>query len=446
MDRASKSSDRADKDQVQSQEVEGENAAGDAGAEPESIWLAVKLLPKQRIAVDALAAGCSGVEAARQADVDVSTVRRWRNYDAKFIAAFNALNLDNIRSSRAEMAALLPLAGAALRKELEKGNGWLALQFYREARSLGLLEVGPTSPKAVKEQIKLAQQIHEAELMKKQVQLREQQLEIEKLKEKLDRRDSDKQIEAAKEEGYWYAWIAFYRAWCREREDPNQERNAQLAKREQDLRLDRGKYERAFDELSDEKSRQIIIEADRLQQQDLEKKQRGLRVKSAAQQAMELHDKGLRADKKRAKGPDSQQQQPDEPGAEDRQRAAEQPSSNDPQPTPDSPRLKKPGEVDLWEAEHEEADEEGEEREVTEHRPVAVRRPADDSAKSNPDIEPPPTARSEQNPPATGPEALGASPGRETELIKEQLEEDEREQHRQRSAYDGEDDDAIPAV
>ena len=30
----------------------------------------------------------------------------------KFIAAFNALILDNIKTSRAEMASLMPLAGA----------------------------------------------------------------------------------------------------------------------------------------------------------------------------------------------------------------------------------------------------------------------------------------------------------------------------------------------
>ena len=76
MRRASNASGVADTDPVESQGASGEDVAVEAGSEPGSIRLAVNLPPKQRIALDALAAGCSVVEAARQADVDVSTVRR----------------------------------------------------------------------------------------------------------------------------------------------------------------------------------------------------------------------------------------------------------------------------------------------------------------------------------------------------------------------------------
>ena len=409
MGRASKSSD--DADQVQSQQVAGEDDASGGRPEPESIRLAVKLPPKQRIACDALGSGCGVPEAARRAGVDRTTVSRWLHHDAKFIAAYNALILDNIKSSRAEMASLLPLASAALRKELEKGNGWLALQFYREARSLGLLEVGPTSPKAVKEELKLAQQVHEAELMKKQMQLQEQQMEIDKLRAKLDLNNREKKIEAAKEEGYWYAFMAFYADWSDAREDPHQEHSAQIKEREQKQRKEHEKYARAFNAQSPEKSRQLIAEADRLQQQDQEKKQRGERVKSAAEQANDLGAKWRRANKQRAKEHESLKQQPDERGdaqgdadqhAEDQQPAVEQQSSNDQQPAPDSHQ---------HDERHQEVKQrrEVEQQAAPDDRPAAEHRPADDSAKSNPDIapfdlltlaqdRPPAGVRSEQDP------------------------------------------------
>ena len=117
-----------------------------AADEPESVRLAVKLPPKQRAALQGYRAGCSTAEAAKLANVDPSTVSRWLTHDAKFIAAHNAVILENVKASNAEMASLMPLATAAIRKQLEKGNGWLALQFYRDARSIGRSTSAPPPP------------------------------------------------------------------------------------------------------------------------------------------------------------------------------------------------------------------------------------------------------------------------------------------------------------
>jgi hypothetical protein len=386
MGRASKSSNGADRDQVQFREVASEDVGSGVEREPESTRLAVKLPPKQRIVRDALAAGCSAAEAARRANVDESTVRRWRNDDAQFIAAYNALLLDNVKSSRAEMASLLPLASAALRKDLEKGNGWLALQFYREARSLGLLEVGPTSPEAVTEELKLAQQLHEAKLMKKQVRLREQQAEIDKVKEKLDQCDEDRQIEIAQQDDYWYAWMAFHSLWEKKKgnkgnDDTSERHNAELEKERQKMREERERYARGRDEVTDALCERVMEEADRLQQVDQEKKQRGEHLKPIEERVNDLYNQDLWLNEQcRAKERDALLQQPEEQHAEAQPPAVEQQSSIDPQPAPDSRRRDEPHP----DVEHAEAKRPA----ATGARPAAEHRPADDSVKANPDIEP----------------------------------------------------------
>ena len=96
--------------------------------------------------------------------------------------------------------------------------------------------------------------------------------------------------------------------------------NAENAKREQLWREENAKYAQAEKVYTKEVSLQLIAEADRLQQLDREKKQRGERVKPVEEQADALHRKYGPANWRRTREQEQQEQQM-------KQRAAEQASA-----------------------------------------------------------------------------------------------------------------------
>jgi hypothetical protein len=75
----------------------------------------IKLSPAQTKALAALAAGKSVSKAAIEAKVDRTTVHRWLNTDALFLAEYNATRLELIEAVRFEVCELRTQAIEALR-------------------------------------------------------------------------------------------------------------------------------------------------------------------------------------------------------------------------------------------------------------------------------------------------------------------------------------------
>jgi hypothetical protein len=191
------------------------DAASQADQSEESIRLAKELTPKQRLALQALAESCSVPEAARRAKVDPSTVNRWLNHNARFIAAHNAWITETIKASRAAVVSLFPLAAAAVREAIETGNGWIALQLLRDAKLTTLPEAGAITPKAAKKQIELDKQQRDTALLQKEAQIRQQQHEIEKLTAQIEQYEERKRANQDEDEhpSYFEAWAAFWSQW-----------------------------------------------------------------------------------------------------------------------------------------------------------------------------------------------------------------------------------------
>jgi hypothetical protein len=203
-----------------------EESQADRGKE--CIRLARLLSPRQRIALQALSDGCSIPEAARRAKAHPSTVNRWLNYNARFIAAHHAWIEDTIKVGRAASVALIPLAASAVRDAIEMGNGWIALQVLRDANLTTPTEAGPTTPKAARQEMKLARQNRDNELLKKEAQIKLQQQEIEKLQAQVKEYEDKKKFEEEQNKDYFVAWAEFWG----ERDDEKrwQEQNTRLRK------------------------------------------------------------------------------------------------------------------------------------------------------------------------------------------------------------------------
>jgi hypothetical protein len=229
----------------------------DAASQPahseESIRLAKELTPKQRIVLQALSEGCGPPEAARRAKVDPSTVNRWLNHNARFIAAHNAWITETIKAGRAAVVSLIPLAATAVREAIETGNGWLALQLLRDAKLTTPPDAAAITPKAARQQLKVEKQKRDAELVQKELQIKLQQQEIEKLQARVKSYEDEKRFEKEQNMAYFDAWAAFWSQWKDEKQW--QEHHAQWRKEQFDKELEQIQRQREIKQLKESAGR-----------------------------------------------------------------------------------------------------------------------------------------------------------------------------------------------
>jgi hypothetical protein len=79
-------------------------------------------------------------------------------------------------------------------------------------------EAGPTTPKAARQEMKLAKQNRDNELLKKEAQIKLQQQEIEKLQAQVKEYEDKKKFEVARNMDYFDAWIEFWSQWESEKQ------------------------------------------------------------------------------------------------------------------------------------------------------------------------------------------------------------------------------------
>jgi hypothetical protein len=105
----------------------------------------------QQIALEQLLGGATMTAAANAASVDRSTVWRWQQHDANFIAELNRRRSELRAAHEARLGSLVDRALTAVEKALESGDARIAL---RVLRGVGLLdgaspEIGPSDPDQV---------------------------------------------------------------------------------------------------------------------------------------------------------------------------------------------------------------------------------------------------------------------------------------------------------
>lgn len=86
------------------------------------------LTEKQRIALDALLAGSTGVEAAKKAGVSEQLVSRWRKKNTDFVTALGAYHQSILDQITTGLLPLLPDAQKAVKLCLTTGNGTVRMR------------------------------------------------------------------------------------------------------------------------------------------------------------------------------------------------------------------------------------------------------------------------------------------------------------------------------
>lgn len=113
------------------------------------------LSPAQERAIEARVAGGNWTEAAEAADVDRTTVWRWRKKDAHFQAALNRQREELRDAISRDLRRAAEGAAAAVALKVSEGDAHLGLQLLRAMDLLGPepLLAGSTDPEKIKRQL-----------------------------------------------------------------------------------------------------------------------------------------------------------------------------------------------------------------------------------------------------------------------------------------------------
>jgi hypothetical protein len=109
----------------------------------------IGLQARQRLALQALAAGNSVYAAARHAGVNPSTLFRWRRRDARFIAAFNAWQAHSQQAARDCLIAANEHAARTILRAAQTGHVQASLAVLKGMGTLAPQKIGPEFARAV---------------------------------------------------------------------------------------------------------------------------------------------------------------------------------------------------------------------------------------------------------------------------------------------------------
>ena len=114
----------------------------------------IELTEAQEIALAALVVGKSDTDAAKEADVDRTTLYRWRKNDFNFKAALNRARREMREAVQARLFAIAARATDTVEKAITDGDAKVALQLLRDLRILDgrAADVGDDDPARLKKE------------------------------------------------------------------------------------------------------------------------------------------------------------------------------------------------------------------------------------------------------------------------------------------------------
>ena len=107
-----------------------------------------ELSPQQHMVIHHLLAGMTQQDAAHEVGVEPSTVSRWRNHDAAFIAELNRRSADLWDAHHAELRSLAADARKVLRDSMTQGPNRLRAACW-VLEHLGPRPAGPTDERDI---------------------------------------------------------------------------------------------------------------------------------------------------------------------------------------------------------------------------------------------------------------------------------------------------------